>query len=310
MTTEEYSALTGAYTARVNAALEAALARRGDIPPLQLESMRYSLMAGGKRLRPVLTLAASEIAAVQDMESALCCACALEMIHTYSLIHDDLPGMDDDSLRRGKPTNHVVYGVGQAILAGDGLLSLAFETMLARAAELPAEQALRLVRAMERIASACGCGGMVAGQCADLAAEAGIAGGVPAEAGQGSAETLRYIHQNKTARMLIAPFEAACALGDASGECRRRLMGFARPFGLLFQVVDDYLDVCGDEGKLGKHTGKDQSSGKLTYVTQYGVAETLRIRDALVAEAEAALEGWPRGDYLRMTLREMALRDH
>lgn len=313
MTQEEYTLKARDYRAAIEAELERLLPEPGaasGIPALLAGSMRYSLLAGGKRLRPMLLLAAVDM--LGGGEGALVCACALEMIHTYSLIHDDLPGMDGDTLRRGKPTSHVVYGEGQAILAGDGLLTHAFECVLSDACARGGQAALREMRALRRIASAAGCGGMVAGQCADLACERrGGQGyeGIVSEAGAPAADMLSYIHRRKTARMLMAPFEAACELAGADEDMRGRLMRFAEPFGLLFQVVDDYLDACGDSAALGKSVGKDATSGKLTYVSLYGIKRTLEIRDELANQARAALRDIPDGGFLACELEAMARRD-
>lgn len=312
MTQEEYARRARAYREEIEAGLERLLPEGGSnegIPALLNGSMRYSLLAGGKRLRPVLLLAAADM--LGGGEGALTCACALEMIHTYSLIHDDLPGMDNDTLRRGRPTNHVVYGEGQAILAGDGLLTYAFECVLRDACARDADAALRELRALKRIAEAAGCGGMVAGQCADLACErrGGQTKGVVTDEDTGPDEMLAYIHRRKTARLLMAPFEAACELAGADDDMRARLMRFAEPFGLLFQVVDDYLDACGDSAALGKSVGKDASSGKLTYVSLYGIERTLEIRDELAGQARRALEDIPDGGFLAWELETMARRD-
>lgn len=314
MTHEEYARRALAYREQIESELRRLLPEPGvgDIPAQLALSMRYSLLAGGKRMRPVLLLAAAD--ALGGGEGASVCACALEMIHTYSLIHDDLPGMDGDTMRRGRPTSHVVFGEGQAILAGDGLLTRAFECVLSDAIGRGQQAALREVRALERIASAAGCGGMVAGQCADLAceragADAGYADIVMPDQAMGAEDMLSYIHMRKTARMIMAPFEAACELAGAGEEVRERMMRFARPFGLLFQVVDDYLDVCGDSAALGKSVGKDAGSGKLTYASLYGVERTLEIRDELVRQARKALNGMPGEDYFAHELDAMASRD-
>jgi geranylgeranyl diphosphate synthase type II len=313
MTQEEYSRRASAYRDEVEVGLRRLLPEpgEGEIPALLAKAMRYSLLAGGKRLRPVLLMAAADM--LGGGEGALTCACALEMIHTYSLIHDDLPGMDGDTLRRGKPTNHVVFGEGQAILAGDGLLTYAFECVLSDAAKRGDSAALREMRALGRIASAAGCGGMVAGQCADLACERAAGqsyvGIVRPDEVAPAQDMLLYIHRRKTARMIMAPFEAACELAGADEAVRGAMMRFAEPFGLLFQVVDDYLDACGDSAALGKSVGKDASSGKLTYVSLYGVERTLALRDELVAQARAALCGIPNSGFWACELEAMAYRD-
>ena len=234
----------------------------GEMPWLLANSMRYSLTAGGKRLRPSMLLAAADMLNV-PREEAMIPACALEMIHTYSLIHDDLPGMDNDTMRRGRPTNHVVFGEGQAILAGDGLLSLAFELMLENAMAYPAN-AVNHNAAIYEIAHGAGAYGMVGGQCMDLYCERE---GIMDEA------MLSYIHENKTARMLISPLRAAGRLAGLAPDSEEMtaLTGYGISFGLLFQAVDDILDVVGDQALVGKTLGKDAESGKLTFVTLYGL---------------------------------------
>ncbi len=314
MEREVYATRARAYRAQVEAELDRLIPAPeldSDMPALLRRAMRYSLLAGGKRLRPVLLLAACDL--LGGAEGALSCACALEMIHTYSLIHDDLPGMDNDTLRRGRPTCHVAFGEGQAILAGDGLLTRAFESVLADALGRSPEAALRELRALHRIADAAGCGGMIAGQCADLACErAGTAGYgdiVSPGVAPGADAMLSYIHYRKTARLLMAPFEAACELAGADEDMRARLMRFAEPFGLLFQVVDDYLDACGDSAALGKSVGKDAGSGKLTYVTLLGIPGTLAMRDELACKARRALDDIPDDGFLAGALEAMAKRD-
>lgn len=302
------------YRQRIEAELDRIIpepVRADAMPALLRRAMRYSLLAGGKRIRPVLLMAAADM--LGGSEAALTCACAVEMIHTYSLIHDDMPAMDNDSLRRGRPTCHVVFGEGQAMLAGDALLTRAFETVLRDACRRDDMAALRELRALRRIADAAGCEGMVAGQCADLASEhagaKGYGGIVSQHTRPSAAEMLEYIHMRKTARLLMAPFEAACELTGVGADMRASMMRFAEPFGLLFQVVDDYLDVCGDSAALGKSVGKDRTSGKLTYVSLYGVEKTLEIRDRLAVQAREALSHIPDDGFLAFELETMVNRD-
>ena len=252
---------------------------QGGMPWLLSQSMRYSLSAGGKRLRPAMLLAAVELLD-GDGEDALDFACAVEMIHTYSLIHDDLPGMDNDTLRRGRPTNHVVFGEGQAILAGDGLLNCAFETMLNHACEHP-ERAARYLAAMREIATGAGVTGMIAGQVMDLYCERNRVG---------DRQALEYIQYGKTACMFIYPLRAAarlCGVGDARLDA---LTDYGRAFGLLFQATDDLLDVTGDQADMGKTLGKDAESGKLTCVSALGIDGARALVDRLHREAISALE--------------------
>jgi len=252
----------------------------GEVPWLLQNAMRYSVMAGGKRLRPAMLLACADMLGAARGEAMLP-ACALELIHTYSLVHDDLPGMDNDTLRRGRPTNHVVFGEGQAILAGDGLLSLAMELLIENAMAHPANYAGEVL-AMNEIIRGAGVSGMVAGQCMDLYCE---------REGAGGEALLTYIHMNKTARMLISPLRAAAALAGLApdSEETRALTAYGVKFGLLFQAVDDILDVVGDEKTLGKSVGKDAGSGKLTYATLYGLDGARTRADRLAQEARDSL---------------------
>lgn len=226
-----------------------------DVPDPLRDAMRYSLLAGGKRLRPVLLLAAYALLQ-QDLTPALPFAAAVEMVHTYSLIHDDLPAMDNDDLRRGRATCHKVYGEGMAVLAGDGLLSLAFETM-AQSGHPHAFAALG------ELAARCGTRGMVAGQCADLTAE---------QTG-GDAQLLRYIHQHKTADLLTAPLVMGLMLADAPQAMLAQAREYGKNLGIAFQITDDILDVTGDTAALGKHTGKDAQENKCTWVSLYGLEQ-------------------------------------
>ncbi len=262
MTLKDYAAIIEEKLNELLPEAQQAVPEVGDMPYLLQNAMRYSLTAGGKRLRPAMLLAAADMLGV-NRDEAMIPACALEMIHTYSLIHDDLPGMDNDTLRRGRPTNHVVFGEGQAILAGDGLLSLAFELMLENAMAHP-ERAAQHNAAMYEVAHAAGVYGMVGGQCMDLYCE---------RENIRDEKMLDYIHVNKTARMLIAPLSAAGRLAGfaADSDEMRALIGYGVNFGLLFQVVDDILDVAGDQQLVGKTLGKDAESGKLTFVTLYGL---------------------------------------
>ena len=236
---------------------------QGGIPAHLCEAMRYSLMAGGKRVRPVLLLAACEMLG-GPLEQACVPAAALEMIHTYSLIHDDLPGMDDDDYRRGRLSNHKVYGVGHAILAGDALLNYAYECMLRNALE-HAENLSGLVQAAEAVAQRAGVGGMIAGQSLDLLSEHEAP----------SLERLEYIHMHKTADLLTAPLLAAASIAGADEAQLAALTEFGRCVGLAFQIDDDLLDLEGDAALLGKQTGMDAQRGKMTWPALAG-AEAAR----------------------------------
>jgi geranylgeranyl diphosphate synthase type II len=236
--------------------------------------MRYSVLAGGKRLRPLLALLAAD-ACGADPALALPSACALEMVHTYSLIHDDLPCMDDDDLRRGRPTCHRQFDEATAVLAGDALLTLAFE-VVARHTE-PPSAAAACVRAL---AEAAGPRGMGGGQMADLQAE-----GRP----NGTAEALEAIHARKTGALLRAPLRMGALAAGAPEPLVRALDAYGRGVGLAFQIVDDLLDVQGDEAKLGKRVGKDSTLGKWTYPGFLGIDGSRRRARQVAEEAIAAL---------------------
>ncbi|MDD2217655.1 MAG: polyprenyl synthetase family protein [Eubacteriales bacterium] len=225
-------------------------------------AMKYSLEAGGKRLRPVLLLAACDFTG-GDVKSALPYACALEYIHTYSLIHDDLPEVDNDDLRRGKPTNHIVFGHAMALLAGDALLSTAFEIMnkdMFMYFQDPARLKKRICASYE-IAKSAGCRGMIVGQVADIEAEGKLC----------STEMLDYIHLNKTAALITAAVRAGAHLGESDDEIMGKLTMYAENLGLAFQIADDILDVVGNERDLGKKTGMDSERNKSTYPALYGL---------------------------------------
>ena len=241
--------------------------------------MRYSLEAGGKRLRPVMLLAACDMAG-GDMETALPFACAMEMIHTYSLIHDDLPAMDNDDLRRGKPTNHKVFGEGMAVLAGDGLLNAAAELMARAALQFNDN---RGIRALEIIMRHAGVTGMIAGQTADLVSE----GEEPRE------EVLTYIHSHKTADLLEAPMEAGLVLAGADEKARRLGRDYGYHLGLAFQMTDDLLDVTGDTALLGKKTGADAEQNKMTWVTLRSVEGTQKDAEEQAELAIRAVDRMP-----------------
>ena len=277
------------YRQTAEQALTPMLTSLGEIPERLLEAMRYSLEAGGKRLRPVMLLAACEMAGGRT-DMALPFACALEMIHTYSLIHDDLPGMDNDDLRRGKPTNHKVFGEGMAVLAGDGLLNAATELM-ARAALQIGDS--RGIRAMEIIMRHAGVTGMIAGQAADLTSE----GETPRE------DLVTYIHSHKTADLLEAPMEAGLALAGADEETCRIGWEYGYHLGLAFQMTDDLLDVTGDAALMGKKTGADAELNKMTWVALRGTDGTAK--DA-AEQAELAVQAIDRLPWEHTFFTELA----
>jgi geranylgeranyl diphosphate synthase type II len=271
--------------AEVEAALNSLLPSETTAPTVIHQAMRYSVFAGGKRIRPILCLEAARIFA-DPPRGVLPVACAFEFIHTYSLIHDDLPALDNDDLRRGRPTCHKQFGEAMAILAGDGLLTRAFE-VLARA-ELPAERRADLVR---EIATAAGTvDGMVGGQVADLEA-----GGKPIDPAM-----LEYIHRSKTAALIRASVVAGAIAGGAGPSDVEHLRQFGENIGLAFQVVDDILDVEESSAALGKTAGKDQSQQKATYPALYGLEKSRETARALVERAHAELGSFgERGRRLR-----------
>ncbi|MFN0050571.1 MAG: polyprenyl synthetase family protein [Planctomycetales bacterium] len=282
--------------AQVDARLEEYLRPSPRIPPRLQQAMWYSLSAGGKRLRPALVLLACE-ACGGNRASALPAACALEMVHTYSLIHDDLPAMDDDDLRRGQPTNHVVFGEALAILAGDGLLTLAFE-ILARDIQ-PAAVAAACCADLARGA---GMAGMVGGQVADLEAE-GKAITDPAE--------LEGIHRRKTGALLSCALTMGARIALADGRTVESLGRFGACLGLAFQITDDLLDVRGNVQHLGKRVQKDASRGKLTYPALLGEAASRSHAVELIEEACQCLETLgERGQPLELLAHFVLERDH
>lgn len=222
------------------------------------EAMDYSVSAGGKRIRPLLLLAALDFFSVEIKKAHYEVAAALEMIHTYSLIHDDLPGMDNDDLRRGKPTNHKIFGEGIAILAGDGLLTEAFDLI----ASTDLDSSMRVLL-LKSLASAAGTGGMIAGQTADI----------EGENKELSLEQLQHIHRRKTGALILFAVEAACKLAKVEKEIEDLMIDFGENYGIAFQIKDDILDVVGDEQELGKTTGSDESLNKSTYTSLLGVEE-------------------------------------
>lgn len=269
----------------VDAALERFLPAAGTPPPSIHEAMRYSVFAGGKRIRPMLCLEAARIFA-SDITPALHPACAIEFIHTYSLIHDDLPALDNDDLRRGKPTCHKKFGEAIAILAGDALLTLAFEAIGAT----PVDADLRVKILTEVATSAGTVKGMVGGQVADLEAE-----------GKGvGPETLEYIHRSKTAALIRASVTAGAICAGASDSDVARLRHFGETIGWAFQVTDDILDVEESSAALGKTAGKDIAQQKATYPAVFGLERSHQIANDLSAQAISDLDHYAdRADRLR-----------
>ncbi|CAO2830309.1 unnamed protein product [Amaranthus hypochondriacus] len=263
----------------VNKALDMAVTLKH---PEQIhEAMRYSLLAGGKRVRPILCIAACELVG-GDQSAAMAAACAVEMIHTMSLIHDDLPCMDNDDLRRGKPTNHVVFGERVAVLAGDSLLSFAFEH-LTTATPLSQVSPGQIVRAVGELARVIGAEGLVAGQVVDIDSEGAVDVGL---------DQLLFIHMHKTAKLLEGSVVIGAIIGGGSDLEVEKLRKFATRIGLLFQVVDDILDVTKSTEELGKTAGKDLVADKVTFPKLMGVDKSKEYAERLVKEAKEQLVGF------------------
>ncbi|HEY5616819.1 MAG TPA: farnesyl diphosphate synthase [Vicinamibacterales bacterium] len=278
-----FNAYIQSRRAEVNAALAAALPAPPDCPAVVADAMRYSITAGGKRLRPILCLASAE-AVGGDRSVAMPAACAIELIHTYSLIHDDLPAMDNDTMRRGQPTLHVVVGEGMAILAGDGLLTEAF-ALMARAPESsdPITHSRKL-RVIGVVARAAGPSGMVGGQALDLAGSAASDEALPT-----NAERLRAVHAKKTGALIRAAAIAGAIMGGGDDGVLATIDAAATEFGLAFQIIDDILDVEGAPATLGKTVGKDAAAGKPTYPALYGLDTARRMAAECVERAERSL---------------------
>jgi geranylgeranyl diphosphate synthase, type II len=277
--------LTARRTA-IDAALLAALPSPPSCPSAVADAMRYSVSAGGKRLRPILCLASAE-AVGGDWRQAMPTACAIEFIHTYSLIHDDLPAMDNDTLRRGQPALHVIAGEAMAILAGDGLLTEAFALISREPRGADASLAARKVRVIEIVAAGAGAAGMVGGQAIDLACVTPDDAGVmppPLDA-----EALRAMHARKTGALIRASASAGAVMGGASDAQIDAIDRAAAEFGLAFQIIDDVLDIEGVSTELGKTAGKDAAAGKPTYPALYGLEASKRMADECLARAAAAL---------------------
>lgn len=282
--------------ALVEQTLKQELYREAPLDAKLAESMEYSLMAGGKRLRPILVMAAAD-AVGADGAQFVTTGCALEMIHTYSLIHDDLPAMDNDDYRRGKLTNHKVYGAGLATLAGDALLTLAFEVLLRQTGVSDATR-LAVVREM---AMAAGMNGMVGGQAIDLASEGHR---IPME-------LLKKMHMGKTGALFRAAIRSGAILGGANDAQLAALTRYADAFGLAFQITDDILDVVGDEAAIGKPVGSDERNHKSTYVTLLSLEKAQALAKATVDDAIAALDEF--GDeaaFLRGLVQMLFERNH
>ena len=259
----------------IEEALKKELHEGRELDATLTKSMEYSLMAGGKRLRPILLMAAAD-ACGKDGRAFITSACALEMIHAYSLIHDDLPAMDDDNLRRGKPTNHVKFGAGMATLAGDGLLTMAFE-VLTREKNVRPETILSVIR---EVSVAAGTSGMVGGQAIDL----------ESEGRRIDLTCLRRMHMGKTGALFRAALRTGAILAGASEKELAALTQYAEAFGLAFQITDDILDVTGSEAEIGKPVGSDRRNEKSTYVTLTSLARAQELADEAIESALSAVE--------------------
>ena len=321
---EAFQASWSAWKTQVDAALAKCLSEEsglgGECPQRLREAMSYSLLAGGKRLRPVLVLMGCE-ACGGDSEAALPAACALEMIHTYSLIHDDLPAMDDDDYRRGRLTNHKVFGEAMAILAGDALLTMAFE-VVARDVR-PAAVAAACCADLAFAAGACG---MVGGQVADLEAEiqsvprplgsgrvesSPTTGPLPDGRGTESLAHLQSIHRRKTGRLIRSALTLGGRIAQADVAVLGTLDHYGSCIGLAFQIADDVLDVTGTQDKLGKGVGKDAGLGKLTYPGLIGLERSRQMARDLIDEACLAIAPWgERGRRLEALAHFVLERDH
>ena len=264
-TLNEYNALT-------EAKMQEYLCRK-DIPEELQKAMSYSVFAGGKRLRPALVLATCELFC-DNLEKALPFACAIEFIHTYSLVHDDLPSMDNDDWRRGRLTSHKVFGEDKAILAGDGLLSYAFDIMLENCKDENS------INAAKYISNAAGVNGMVAGQWVD----------VSSNGKKITEDTMRYIHINKTAALIIGALKAGASCGNATEKDIQLIEEYGRCIGYTFQIIDDILDVVGDEEALGKATGSDEANEKTTYVTLFGIEGAKKQAEEYTKKAISIME--------------------
>jgi geranylgeranyl diphosphate synthase type II len=269
----DFEAYLAERRARVEAVLRHALPAPPACPPVLDEALRYSLLAGGKRLRPVLTLLAAEAVASTPEAVALAepAAAAIELIHTYSLVHDDLPAMDNDTLRRGRPTSHVVFGDGLAILAGDGLLTEAFALLAREPHTDDPDVNRRKVGTIEVVAAAAGAAGMVGGQAIDLVLAGQVRGRAGAPPAGGEADRLADMHARKTGALIRAAAVAGAIMAGGTPGQIDAIAEYAAQLGLAFQIVDDILDVEGAAGTLGKTAGKDAAAGKPTYATLYGV---------------------------------------
>ncbi|MCM1364070.1 MAG: polyprenyl synthetase family protein [Faecalibacterium sp.] len=286
------------YIEIINAALEKEMPVCDYNEPVVCDAMKYSVRNGGKRIRPMLTLEFCRLCH-GEIEDAVPLACAIEMIHTYSLIHDDLPCMDDDDMRRGKPSCHIKYGENYALLAGDGLLTYAFQVISKSsfAATYPA----RAIKAIEVLSSLSGCCGMIGGQVIDLKSEGKNVG----------IETLRKMDELKTGALIKAAAVLGVIAAGGNDVMMKAAEAYAEKVGQAFQIVDDILDVTSDEETLGKPVGSDAENNKSTYVTLLGLEESKKLSDKLTAEAKADLAVFgDDAEFLKELADKLALRKH
>jgi geranylgeranyl diphosphate synthase type II len=288
-----FDSYLNSWVGRVDDALDRILPAASERPTSVHSAMRYTVFAGGKRFRPVLVLLAAKAAGGRE-EAAMPAACAVEMVHAFSLIHDDLPAMDDDDLRRGKPTNHKVYGEAIAILAGDALLDHAFGALT----ELERREAIP--GAVRDLAAAVGSKGLVGGQVED----------VEAEGREPDLATVEFIHRGKTAALLGACARLGARAVGASDEDYERLADFAERIGVAFQIVDDVLDETGGDEEFGKTAGKDRAVRKMTYPAAVGIEASRERARELAGEARARVAGMPAADILAGLAERVVMRTH
>ncbi|MBE3101854.1 MAG: polyprenyl synthetase family protein [Firmicutes bacterium] len=283
----------------INETLTHLMAKRSDCPSSIVKAMEYSLLAVGKRLRPILLLSANELVA-ENSDACLNMACAIEMIHAYSLIHDDLPAMDDDDYRRGIPSNHKVFGEALAILAGDGLLNLAYEVMLEKCPNDPKRQ-FGYIKAMSVIASAAGISGMVGGQVVDMESENSDV----------QDDTLSYIHKHKTEALITAALHAGVLVHTTDIKVIEPVISYGKAIGMAFQITDDILDVTGDMSHLGKSTGSDAKKGKLTFPSRFGLDASRKMAEQYIDQAIASIDSFHnKGAFLKQLAISILVRDN
>ncbi len=287
-----YNKKYNSYLSKINNRLDELLGKSTYGDDIVCDAMRYSVENGGKRIRPILVLEACNICN-GDIEEAVDVACALEMIHTYSLIHDDLPCMDDDDMRRGKPSCHIKFGEEYALLAGDGLLTYAFEVVAN--SRLSSD---KIVKAIKCLSQNAGFNGMIGGQVIDLRSE-----GEKIEYSR-----LQTMHSLKTGALIRCAVELGCICAGADNDATEKLIAYADNIGLAFQIVDDILDVIGDEKELGKPIGSDNESGKTTYVTLFGLEKSEEMANNVTAKAKSAIDTFESKDFLTTLADKLTTR--